>query len=81
VRQDLQRGLITQCRVLEGNPADEHQVQPSLQRDQLTFGQPPELIDKSLPYQIESGKANLEGTLASEIEAGRRSRRSQSRNR
>jgi IS5 family transposase len=37
------RGLITQYRVLEGNPADEHHVKPSLQRHQQTFGQAPEL--------------------------------------
>ena len=37
------RGLITQYRVLEGNPADEHHVEPSLQHHQQTFGQAPEL--------------------------------------
>jgi IS5 family transposase len=37
------RGLITQYRVLEGNPADEHHVEPSLQRHQQTFGQAPEV--------------------------------------
>jgi transposase, IS5 family len=35
------RGLITQYRVLEGNPADEHHVEPALQRHQQTFGQAP----------------------------------------
>jgi IS5 family transposase len=37
------RGLITQYRVLEGNPADEHHVESSLQHHQQTFGQAPEL--------------------------------------
>lgn len=37
------RGLITQYRVLDGNPADEHHVEPSLQRHQQTFGQAPKL--------------------------------------
>jgi len=37
------RGLITQYRVLDGNPADEHHVEPSLQSHQQTFGQAPEL--------------------------------------
>jgi IS5 family transposase len=37
------RGLITQYRVLEGNPADEHHVESSLQHHQQTFGQAPQL--------------------------------------
>ena len=37
------RGLITQYRVLRGNPADEHHVAPSLQQHQQTFGQAPQL--------------------------------------
>jgi transposase, IS5 family len=36
------RGFITQYRVLDGNPADEHHVEPALQRHQQTFGQAPE---------------------------------------
>ena len=35
------RGLITQYRVLEGNPADHVHVKPSLQRHQETFGWAP----------------------------------------
>ena len=35
------RGLITQYRVLEGNPADHVHVKPSLQRHQETFGRAP----------------------------------------
>jgi IS5 family transposase len=37
------RGLITQYRVLKGNPADEHHVALSLQHHQQTFGQAPQL--------------------------------------
>ncbi|HEX2226831.1 MAG TPA: ISNCY family transposase [Gammaproteobacteria bacterium] len=35
-------GLITQYHVLEGNPADQIHVSPSLERHQQTFGLPPE---------------------------------------
>jgi IS5 family transposase len=37
------QGLITQYQVLEGNPCDEQQVEPSLERHKETFGQAPEL--------------------------------------
>jgi IS5 family transposase len=37
------QGLITQYVVLEGNPADEQHVEPSLERHQETFGHAPEL--------------------------------------
>jgi transposase, IS5 family len=36
-------GLITQYRVLEGNPSDENQVEPSLKRHQKSFGHAPDL--------------------------------------
>ena len=36
-------GLITEYRVLEGNPPDEQQVQPSLEHHQQMFGNAPEL--------------------------------------
>ncbi len=36
-------GLITQYRVLDGNPSDEDHVEPSLMRHQKTFGNAPEL--------------------------------------
>ena len=36
-------GLITQYEVLEGNPGDDQQVEPSLQRHKDTFGRAPEL--------------------------------------
>jgi transposase, IS5 family len=38
------RGLITQYRVLNGNPTDEAQVRPSLQRHKQMFGEAPELF-------------------------------------
>ena len=37
------QGLITQYKVLEGNPGDDQQVEPSLQRHKETFGRAPEL--------------------------------------
>jgi IS5 family transposase len=37
------RGLITQYRVLKGNPTDETQVKPSLQQHATMFGDAPEL--------------------------------------
>lgn len=37
------QGLITQYRVLDGNPADEHQVKPSIEEHQKTFGRAPEV--------------------------------------
>jgi len=36
-------GLITQYRVLDGNPSDEDHVEPSLKRHKKTFGHAPEL--------------------------------------
>ncbi len=38
------RGLITQYRVLNGNPTDEVQVKPSLKRHRQMFGEAPELF-------------------------------------
>ncbi len=37
------RGLITDYQILDGNPADESQVQPSLRRHLEQFGKPPRL--------------------------------------
>jgi IS5 family transposase len=37
------QGLITQYEVLEGNPCDDQQVEPSLERHKETFGHAPEL--------------------------------------
>jgi IS5 family transposase len=37
------QGLITQYEVLEGNPGDDQQVDPSLERHKETFGRAPEL--------------------------------------
>jgi IS5 family transposase len=36
-------GLITQYEVLDGNPGDDEQIEPSLQRHRETFGRVPEL--------------------------------------
>ncbi len=38
------KGLITQYRVLEGNPGDEAQVRPCLKRHAKTFGDAPQLL-------------------------------------
>ena len=46
-------GLITQYRVLEGNPADEDQVEPSLQRHQKTFGQAPDVYSTDRGFYSE----------------------------
>jgi len=37
------KGLITQYQVLEGNPCDEQQVKPSLERHKENFGRAPDL--------------------------------------
>jgi transposase, IS5 family len=37
------QGLVTQYEVLDGNPADENHVEPSLQRHQKMFGRAPQL--------------------------------------
>jgi len=37
------QGLITDYQVLDGNPSDTNHVQPSLDRHQQTFGNPPDL--------------------------------------
>jgi IS5 family transposase len=41
---ESRHGLITQYQVLDGNPADEVHVQPSLQRHKASFGSPPKLL-------------------------------------
>jgi len=46
-------GLITQYRVLEGNPADEDQVEPSLRRHRKTFGQAPDLYSSDRGFYSE----------------------------
>ena len=37
------KGLITQYEVLDGNPSDQHHVEPSLEHHKETFGQAPEV--------------------------------------
>ena len=46
-------GLITQYRVLEGNPADEDHVKPSLQRHRKTFGHAPDLYSSDRGFYSE----------------------------
>lgn len=46
-------GLITQYRVLEGNPSDEQQVKPSLQRHRKTFGHAPDLYSTDRGFYSE----------------------------
>ena len=54
-------GLITQYRVLDGNPCDEKHVEPSLQDHKETFGRAPELYgsDRAF-YSQENVKACVE---------------------
>ena len=54
-------GLITQYRVLDGNPCDEKHVEPSLQDHKETFGRAPELYgsDRGF-YSQENVKACVE---------------------
>jgi IS5 family transposase len=40
------QGLITQYEVLEGNPGDDQQVEPSLERHKENFGRAPELYSR-----------------------------------
>lgn len=47
------RGLITQYRVLDGNPIDENHVEPSLQRHKKTFGHTPELYGADRGFHSE----------------------------
>lgn len=46
-------GLITQYRVLEGNPSDEVHVEPSLKRHKKTFGHAPELYSTDRGFYSE----------------------------
>jgi IS5 family transposase len=46
-------GLITQYRILEGNPPDEQQVKPSLQRHRKTFGCAPDLYSTDRGFYSE----------------------------
>ena len=50
-------GLITQYRVLDGNPTDEHLIEPSLKHHKRTFGQAPALLSTDRGFYSEK---NLE---------------------
>jgi transposase, IS5 family len=48
------QGLITQYEVLEGNPGDEQQVEPSLERHKENFGRAPELYSSDRGFFSET---------------------------
>ena len=49
------KGLITQYRVLEGNPSDDAQVVPCLKRHKKTFGEAPELLSGDRGFFSQDG--------------------------
>jgi IS5 family transposase len=57
-------GLITEYRVLDGNPPDEQQVEPSLEHHQQTFGKSPELYAGDRGFY---SAANVEKCEAAQI--------------
>jgi len=52
------QGLITQYRVLKGNPSDEIHVAPSLERHRLAFGQAPQLYASDRGFFSEQNLAS-----------------------
>ncbi len=48
------QGLITQYEVLEGNPGDDQQVEPSLERHQENFGRAPQLYSSDRGFFSET---------------------------
>jgi transposase, IS5 family len=48
------QGLITQYEVLEGNPGDDQQVEPSLERHKENFGRAPELYSSDRGFFSET---------------------------
>lgn len=53
-------GLITQYRVLDGNPSDEDHVEPSLTRHKKTFGNAPELYSTDRGFYSEKNVQTCE---------------------
>ncbi len=53
-------GLITQYRVLDGNPSDEDHVEPSLMRHQKTFGNAPALYSTDRGFYSEKNVRTCE---------------------
>jgi len=53
-------GLITQYEVLEGNPGDDQQVEPSLRRHKETFGRAPELYGSDRGFFSETNLRSCE---------------------
>ena len=51
---ESEQGLITQYEVLNGNPSDEDQVEPSLERHRDTFGGAPDLYGSDRGFYSES---------------------------
>ena len=49
------KGLITQYRVLEGNPGDDAQIRPCLKRHKRTFGEAPDLLSGDRGFYSKDG--------------------------
>jgi IS5 family transposase len=56
------QGLITQYEVLQGNPGDDQQVEPSLERHQENFGRSPELYSSDRGFFSESNVKSCKQT-------------------
>jgi transposase, IS5 family len=56
------QGLITQYEVLQGNPGDDQQVEPSLKRHQENFGRSPELYSSDRGFFSESNVKSCQQT-------------------
>ena len=54
------QGLITQYKVLKGNPSDEHHVEPSLKRHKEAFGSVPELYGSDRGFFSDSNVTSCE---------------------
>src|SRR4029077_14914448 len=54
------QGLVTQYEVLQGNPGDDQQVEPSLKRHKENFGRAPELYSSDRGFFSET---NVKSTL------------------
>ena len=61
------QGLITDYRVLDGNPSDEDQVQPSLEQHQRTFGRAPDLYGADRGFYSKDNEKNCEQAGVADI--------------
>jgi hypothetical protein len=59
------QGLITQYEVLEGNPGDDQQVEPSLERHKENFGRAPELYSSDRGFFSETNVKSWNGVRLS----------------